>query len=171
MNKGVILGLGLLGLLALSSSSPAAPAPPGPPPPPPPPPPPGPDPATDSGFFNWATNAPSGGPGFLNWGPGQGGAPARPAPAVTLPKAGERWQATWSVNRHLAFYETGAAATAFRSQMTDQTLETLVQSPTAPWTVTVTSVFKTDATAPIPLGQVIRKSDVVATLTGARRVT
>lgn len=168
MNKGVILGAALLGLFAFASSSTSV-TPPLPPPPPPPPP----DPATDSGFFNWATNAPSDAPPFLNWGPGEGGVPKlQPAvPAAEIPKAGERWQATWSVNRHLAFYETGAAATAFRQQMTDQTLETLVQSPTAPWTVTVTSVFKTDAAAPVPLGQVIRKSDVVATLTGARRVT
>lgn len=173
MTKGIVIAIGIgIGLLALAGSSNAAPQPP--PPPIKPPLPPFPSkkpPAGNLGFFNWATNKPSDAPPFLNWGPGQTPEPSvPPARTATLPKAGERWQVTYSVNRGLSVFEKGAAASAFRSAMPGQTLDSLVQSSSAPWTVTLVTTYNTDATAPIPIGSTIQKSDIVATLTNARKI-
>jgi hypothetical protein len=54
--------------------------------------------------------------------------------------------------------------------MTDQKLESLMQSPSAPWTVTTLSTYTKDAAGPIPVGQELRAQDVVAKMTAARKV-
>jgi hypothetical protein len=141
------------------------------------PPPPG-----DYGFFNYATGEAADPGSFLNWSPGQGSAaPAQggtpmaktaaqaPAKIASGPKAGEKWQMIWLVNRPLSFLEMSAAKSAFRSQMTDQTLDSAMQNQGPPSTVVVTTTFTRDG-APIQPGQVLRKSDIVATLSSVRRI-
>jgi hypothetical protein len=199
MNKGALLGLGALAALLVFSGGASASPQPAPTPTPPPPAPPKPQPKkpvpagppptpapTDSGFFNFATGQvdPDPSHSFLSWYPGKddgapppapppGGQttppPAPPKPAVTLPKAGEKWTLLWSVNRPLSFFEMSAAKSAFRSQMTDQTLDSAMQNAGPPTTVTLQTTYTRDATGPIPVGQVIQKSDVIAKLVSARR--
>jgi len=180
-STGVVLGLGALALLLLSGSSEAAPSenaapPPLPPPPPTPPKKTSPPAHGDYSFFNYATGQAVDPNSFLNWAPGGGGggggsAPAAPpAAVVVLPKAGEKWQQVWSLNRPLSYFELSAAKNAFSSQMPGQTLDSAIQHPDVHTTVTVTSTFTKDATAPIPVGQVIKKLDIVATLTSAQRI-
>ena len=159
MNKGVLVGLGVAGVLLLSSSgTKASPAEAPPPPKPLPPPPPG-DPTRkfpESGFFNWVTKKPADVPPFLSWVPGKDGPPpviAAPPKGIVLPKQGERYEIMYSVNRELGFFEKAAAKDAFRTHMKDQTLESLTQSSSAPWTVTLMTSYKTDALGPIPIGQ------------------
>lgn len=177
---GLLLGLGALFLFAGSASAKA----PGPVPPPTPPPPPKPRPVAAPtpapaatadhgfGFFNYSTGEAVDPSSFLNWAPHATTPAAAPAPApakVALPKTGEKWQMIWSVNRPLSFLEMSAAKTAFRSYMSDQSLDSVFQTAGPPTTVAVSSTFTKDATHPIPVGQVIRKSDIVATLSSARR--
>jgi hypothetical protein len=54
--------------------------------------------------------------------------------------------------------------------MPDQRLDSVIQSRSAPWTVTTLSTYTKDAAAPIPVGQQLRASDIVATMTAARKV-
>lgn len=200
MNKGLIVGLGVLGgLLLLSGSSSAAPQPtptPSPTPPPsapkPKPTPAAPPPVTAadvkySTWFNYATGqADPNAPGFLTWGPGQDGTsstastspgttpmPAKPTPAPpALPKAGERWQFTFALNRPLSFFEMSAAKGAFSAQIPDQHLDGAMQNATSsPPTVTITTTYTRDATSKsFPIGYTISKSGITATVSSARRV-
>lgn len=177
MTALVLLGLAAFSFLALSSSSSPLVVEPPPPAPPPPAPPPKkvattPPPQGDYSFFNYATGegAPPG--SFLDWAPG-GQAHAEPAApaAPTLPHAGEKWEQVWTLNRPLSYFELSAAKSAFSSQMAGQTLDSAVQRNTGDHvTVTVTSTFTANATAPIPVGQTLRKLDIVATLASARRI-
>lgn len=169
MNKGLIIGLGAFGLLLLaggssaSAATPSGPTPSGPPPPAPPPPPPPPPP-------------PAGLPDFLSWGPGQDHPVTPPppphpsAPPAPIPKAGERWEVVYAVNRRLDWLELSVAQQKFADRMPDQRLDSVIQSRSAPWTVTTLSTYTKDAAAPIPVGQQLRASDIVATMTAARKV-
>jgi len=178
---GLLLGLGALSLLFFfSGSSLAAQAPtPFPPAPPPPPPPPKPKPAPteppgDLSFFNYATGEAAPPESFLNWDPGKIApppAPAKPpARATVLPKAGEKWQMVWSLNRPLSFLEMIAGKAAFRSMMTNQTLDSSMQNVGPPTTVTLQTTFTKDSDGPIPLGQTLQKSGIVAKLTSMKKV-
>lgn len=172
----VLLGLAALTFLSLSSaaSSPLVVEPPPPTPSPPPSPPKKPAAApAEYAFFNYATGEAIDPASFLNWAPSGGGeAPVATAPpAPVLPKSGEQWEQVWSLNRPLSGFELSAAKSAFSSQMKGQTLDSAVQRHTdAGTTVTVTSTFTDNATAPIPVGQTLKKLDIVATLASARRL-
>ena len=186
MTALVLLGIAAIGYLAISSaaSSPlVVEPPPSPPPSPPPPAPPPkkvattPPPQGDYSFFNYAAGTGIEPDSFLNWAPGAVPGTAQPevatpsAPAgPTLPRAGEKWEQVWTLNRPLSYFELSAAKSAFSSQMHGQTLDAALQRTGTPVTVTVTSTFTADATAPIPVGQTLKKMDIVATLASARRI-
>jgi hypothetical protein len=138
-----------------------------------------------STWFNYATGkADPNAPGFLTWAPGGDTAvadtttptPATPKPATTappaLPKAGERWQFTFALNRPLSFFEMSAAKGAFSAQIPDQHLDGAMQNATSsPPTVTITTTYTRDATSKsFPIGYTISKSGITATVANARRV-
>lgn len=180
----VLLLLGGIAMFVLASgrggSLPALPVPPPPDAPPPPSPP-----LITAGdvkyttWYNWATGqADPDAPGFLTWGPGQDA----PAPVViteilsarapALPKAGEKWQFTFDLNRPLSFFEMSAAKSAFSEQIPDQHLDSAMQNgDSTPPTVTISTTYTKDATSKsFPLGYTISKSGITATVSNARRV-
>lgn len=195
MNKGILIGLGVLGgLLLLTGSSQAAqqaePQPPTPTPKPKPKPAPSAPPpvtAADVKFdtwFNYATGQYEPGLDFLTWYPGKPSSdtgtsaappstPAPPPPAPpALPKTGEKWQFTFNLNRPLSFLEMSAAKSAFSAQIPDQHLDSAMQNATStPPTVTISTTYTNDATSKsFPIGYTISKSGITATVSSARRV-
>jgi hypothetical protein len=138
-------------------------------------------------WFNWATGeAMPDAPDFLSWVPGseaeeQYGPPLPPGmelppdtpakpEAPELAKVGERWQIVFDVNRRLGYFEMSAAKNAFGKYMPDQRLDTVVQSDSPPPKVVLTTTYIQNALRPIPIGQVIDQSGIVATLVSAKRI-
>lgn len=201
MNKGILVGIAVLGGLLVFTGSAGAAQTPTPPPPAPPKPQPKkpvptgpPSPATPPAvtaadvkfdtWFNYATGQYEPGLDFLTWYPGKpssdSGAQAMPPPTPTpkppappaLPKAGEKWQFTFNLNRPLSFLEMSAAKSAFSSQIPDQHLDSAMQNATStPPTVTISTTYSQDATSKsFPIGYTISKSGITATVSSARRV-
>lgn len=173
-NPGILLGLGLLGgLLLLAGGSDAAPGP-TPPPPPPPPPPPRPDPkkptSSEHEWIDWTLGKPVPDLSYLDWYPGKDdpSVPPPPPPEPELPKAGERWQFVYSINRPLSFIEMGVAKSSFAAKMPDQTLESLKQDQGPPVTVTAVTTYLRDAQEKVPAA--LQKSDITATLVSQKRL-
>jgi hypothetical protein len=124
-------------------------------------------------------------PDFLSWVPGseaeeQYGPPLPPGmelppdtppkPKVELAKTGERWQIVFDLNRRLGYFQAVAAKDAFGKYMPDQRLDTFAQSDSPPPQAVLTTTYIQDALRPIPVGQVIEKSGITATLTSAKRI-
>jgi hypothetical protein len=63
-----------------------------------------------------------------------------------------------------------AAKNAFGKYMPDQRLDTVVQSDSPPPKVVLTTTYIQNALRPIPIGQVIDQSGIVATLVSAKRI-